>query len=361
MNKRKRAFIFIIILLLVVSGCSSPNEAEDEENSSTLEATSIIVPSLKLNEEYYRGVVPYKSSPINGMLREIPTRLDNKYFEMGLIELAKNNYSPSNYIFQEGQILTMNEIEPLLDPNQYPQYENFVYTVTEHNYLFEDGQYGGVVIGLLVSPRYYLKNENGEYIRNSNGARVVEYYTEEEMNEKSKQLANDVVSLVRKKDPNVSITVGVMKAQTRDLKLPGTFFLTGKTGEKDKDSLEWKGINETYLFLPTDLRIEDENADTIKIFNYFKGEMEEYLPGYAGITGMARVVNGNLIEITIKSLAEFDSTSEAIQYTQFAASRIKKYFPEETHVNFYVNTIDRPRALYVRDSDGKDYMHIYRD
>lgn len=357
--KKVRLIIFLIIsFTLVVSGCSFPITKEEQNNS--LESTSIIAPSVKLNEQYYRGVLPYKQSQINGMLQEIPSKLDNKYFELGLLELAKTVYDPSNYIFQEGQILTMNEIEPLLDSKQYPQYDDFVYTVTEHDYLLDNGEYAGVMIGLLVSPKYYLKDENGDYLRNENGARIYDYYSDEELQEKSKQLAADVASLVRRKVPDTSVTVGVMRAELKDPKLPGTFFLLGQSNQ-DNSGFSWKEINESYLFLPTELKLEDENADIVKSFNYFKGEMDEYLPGFAGITGLARIVNGQLVELTIKSLAEFDSTTQIIQYTQFGISRINKYFPEDTHVNFYVNTIDQPKALYIKQSNGDDFMHIYKD
>lgn len=357
--KKARIIVFLIIsFTLIVSGCSFPITKEEQNNS--LESTSIIAPSVKLNEQYYRGVLPYKQSRINGMLQDIPYKLDSKYFELGLLELAKSVYDPSNYIFQEGQILTMNDIEPLLNSDNYPQYDNFVYTVAEHDYLYENGEYGGVMIGLLVSPKYYLRDENGDYLRNENGARMYDYYTDEELQDKSKQLAADVASLVRRKVPDTSVTVGVMKAELKDPKLPGTFFLLGESNQENS-GFTWKEIDEYYLFLPAELKMEDKNSDIVNIFNYFKGEMDDYLPGFAGITGLARIVNGELVEITIKSLAEFDSTTQIIQYTQFGISRINKYFPENTHVNFYVNTIDKPKALYIRKSNGEDFMHIYRE
>lgn len=357
--KKRRLVIFIIIAFtLVVSGCSVPKTNEEQNNS--LESTSIIAPSVKLNEQYYRGVLPYEQSQINGMLQEIPNKLDNKYFELGLLELAKSVYDPSDYIFQEGQILTPNDIEPLFDSDQYPQYDDFVYAVTEHDYLHDNGEFGGVMIGLLVSPKYYIKDINGNYIRNENGSRMFDYYKEEDLQEKSKQLAADLTSLVRRKVPDTSITVGVMRAELKDPKLPGTFFLQGKSNE-DNSGLSWKEIDEYYLFLPTELKLEDQNADIVKSFSYFKGEMDEYLPGFAGTTGLARIINGELVDITIKSLAEFDSTTQVIQYTQFGISRINKYFPENTHVNFYVNTIDQSKALYIRQSNGDDFMHIYKD
>lgn len=359
-KRRRLISIFIIIAILTLSGCTFPLKDKNEEipneqnkeEETALETAPIISPEVKVNEEYYRGVLPYERSSINGMLGDMPNRLDSKYFEMGLIELAKSKYDPSNYIFQEGHVLTMNEIEPLLDTDQFPQYANFIYEITEHNYLKDDGSYGGIVLGVLVSPKYYTKNENGE--------RIINYYTEEELVTKSKQLSNELISLVQRKLPDVPITVGVMRAEVDDPKIPGTFFLEGNTDEDGK-SLEWKNTNEYYLFLPAELRLDDANADIVKAFKLFKDEMDLYLPGYAGITGVARVVDGELVEITIKSIAEFDSTSELIQYTQFAISRINKYFPEKTQINYYVYSIDRPKAVYIKQENGKDFMHIYRD
>ncbi len=362
-SKRAYRFIvFVLISIFITSGCSLGFKKNSDQNDqqNTLQKSSFISPNVKLNEQYYRGVLPYKSSPINGMLREIPSRLDNKYFEFGLIDLAKTVYDPSTYIFQEGQILTMNEIEPLLDKDQYPQFENFVYAVTEHDYLLEDGKLGGMAVGILVSPNYNLKNKNGDYVRDFYGRIVSKDYSEQILKEKTKALIDELIKIIRKK-VNTSIVFGVMKAQSTDIKIPGTFILSGFIKEGKNKVEDYKDIDENYIFLPSSQQLDPEYNNIEKIFDLFKEKMDDYLPNFSGITGLARIKDGELIEVTIKVNSEFDSTVETIQFTQFAVSMIAKYFPKQMPINLYINSINRPRALYVKKANGDDFMHIYRD
>lgn len=347
---RKSLFIFLILIIFLVNGCSSDSNTEDKKE--TLKYNSIISPSLDLNEQYYRGVLPYKSSQIKGMLKNIPGRLDNKNFELGMLELAKNIYDPSKYIFQEGQILTIKDIELLFNESQYPQFKDFIYAINEHDYLLENGEYGGVVIGILVSPKYYLEDKNGE--------KSTKYYSEEEITEKSKQLISELIPIIRK-TTDASLLFGVMKAQVLDYKLPGSLILSGNINKNEINIEKWIEIKESYLFLPTEKDLTGEQGDIAKVFNHFKNSMEEYLPGFAGITGIARFREDELTEVTLKIITEFDSTVETIQYAQFGISMISKYFPNQLHINLYINSIDKPKALYIRKADGEDFIHIYRD
>ncbi|GBF10778.1 CamS family sex pheromone protein [Tepidibacillus infernus] len=343
--KRKRLFILLFSFTFIFSGCSiwQPLENSQKQNEA-MEPTSIIAPDVKVNEEYYRGVLPYKPSPIAGMLKELPRRLDSNKFELGLIEIAKNEYDPSEFVFQEGQVLTMNEIEPILD-----QYQDFLYSVVEHDYLHEDGTYGGVVVGLFVSSVY----QEGETIKS---------YTDDQIRERSKEIANKILSMVRKKVTDPSILFGIVKAEEFDMKLPGTFILKGEVKEKENSIDDWTNIEESYLFLPAKGSSYNGSEGDISLgFNQLKDQLNEYLPGFAGLTGLARFVNGNLIELTINVNTEFDSTVEVIQFTQFAIALISKYFPTDSQINLYVQTIDQPKAIYIRQANGDDFVHIYRD
>ena len=338
----------LILTTIITSACSTdlvPKEETDEKS------TSIIAPSVKVNEQYYRGVLPYKSSPIGRMLIKIPTRLNANHFELGLLELAKQYYDPAEFVFQEGQVLTMNEIEPLF---KQAGNENFLYSVTEHDYLYENGKFGGIVIGILVSSTYEVENE---------GQKEKKFFTQEELEENSIRIIEELVSLIRKRssleDPPIHFAV--MKTEERDIKLPGTFILQGQVKEKSDQVEEWKAVDEYFIFLPSSLSgLEDKNSEIVRGFNYFKKEIDEYLPRYSGIVGLAKNANGKLQELTIRINSESDSTVEIIQLTQFAISIIPEFFPKDIQLNLYVNSIDQPKAIYVRQANGDDFMHIFR-
>jgi len=353
---RNKNVIFLIIFLLLVfpiSGCfPSQNNQEEEDQMDSLETKTIISPSVVIDEQFYRGVLPYQSSPIKGLLSKIPARLDAKQFELGLLELAKTRYAPSTYIFQEGQILNEKDITPFFQGEQYPQYQGFLYAVTEQDYLLEDGSTDGIVLGLLVSPTYTTEID---------GKQTEKRYTQEELEEKAKVLAKDIVSIVRMRDQQASILVGVMKAQTEDIKVPGSFFLVGEVKKNEDFIDEWNKIDEKYLFLPADPALKEEYGEVARGFNHLKEKMDQYLPGFTGITGIARFVDGELLELTMKVYTEFDSTVELIQFMQFGATMIPEYFPKDHQLNFYVYTIDQPQAIYIQKVNGENFMHIFRD
>ncbi|WP_339061039.1 CamS family sex pheromone protein [Tepidibacillus marianensis] len=299
------------------------------------------------------GVLPYKRSLINGRLNSLPTRLDTNRFELGLIELAKAEFDPADYVFQEGQVLK--DIEWLSQ-------EDSLYSVAEHDYLKEDGSYGGIVIGLSLSPKYYLRDDKGKILRDpKTNMAMFKVYTDDQLKDKAKKISNDIISRIRKTLPNPPIIVGVMKLQQNNGNLPGNFILKGKISA-GQSSADWKDMNESYLFLPANTTgIKDQYGDFILGFNRFKDEMDRFLPGFAGVTGLARIVDGNLVELTVHVNAEFDSTVEVIQFTQFAISMSNESFPKEAQLNLYINTIDEPKAIYVRQANGDDFMHIYRE
>ncbi len=275
--------------------------------------------------------------------------------------MAKKIYDPAVYIFQEGQVLTTNDIDPLINAEKNTQFENFLFSITEQDYLSEDGSFAGMVVGVVVSPQYYEKDENGEYKRDIFGVKIKKKYTEEELIEKSKSLVNELVSIIRSKT-DVPLYFGIMKAETIDMKIPGTFFLTGDVLQGEKNVTKFTSINEKYLFLPTDINQSNEKyVEIARGFNHFKEDVDEYIPRFAGITGLARFANDNLIELSLEIYTEYDSTVEVIQLTQFAIAMIPKYFPADTHINLYISTIDKPKAIYVKNADGEDFMHIYRN
>lgn len=348
---RKLGLLFFVFTFLL-SGCIPKKETEKQE-VNPIEKTSIIAPNVEMSEQYYRGVLPYKPSSLRGVLGQIPNRLDSKAFELGLLELAKTMYDPMKLVFQEGQILKPQNV----------QFEDFLVTINEHDYLSEDGNIEGIVIGLLVSPNYYAKDESGAFYRNESGEKVVKEYSDEELEAKAKRLIVGLTSTIRQTASHPSILFGVMKAQTKNMMIPGNFFLVGKVNQDENKIGNWNNVNESYLFLPnlTAIGFNDQYGDVSRGFNHFKKKMDEYLPGYAGITGLAKFSNNDLTELTIRVYTEFDSTVELIQFIQFGVTMTEEYFSEDHQINLYVYSMEQPKGIYVKKANGESFMHIFRD
>lgn len=359
---KKKLVVLAVSSVLILNGCSlSLNNGTDNEMDDEIISNNIISPEVKINEKYYRGVLPYERSPISGTLSDIPAKLDANHFELGLFEFAKKIYNPSSYVFQEGQLLEMDDINEFIFPEENSEFEDFVYTIIEQDYLSEDGQFSGMVIGIVVSQKYYKKDENGEYQRDIYGSKIKSTYSEDELKGKSNLLIDKLLNKIRYKNSDIPVYFSVMKAETDDIKVPGTFFLSAKANKGEQDISQIQDINQSYLFLPTALVNSSENYDNIsRGFDYFKEEIDEYIPNFAGTVGLARFIDEQLVELTINLYTEFDSTAEVIQLTQFAITRIPEYFTDGVYINLYISSIDDPKAIYIRNSSGEDFMHIYR-
>ncbi len=348
------AGLLIIATLLLATGCGS--DAVDNNNSS-----AIISPSISVNEQYYRGVLPYHKSPINGTLKALPNRLDASHFELTLLEFAKQSYDPAKYILTEGQILTSDAIQPFVYAPSDSIYEGFVYSIIEHNYYLANGNLEGIVVGVTVSPTYYAKDEDGKYKRNAYGERISERYTNEALIEKSKSLLEELTTVIRR-ETFVPIQFAVMRAEDSDVKIPGTFVLTGNALIGERSVVKYGEINEKFYFLPiSGTQTSAIESDISRGFNQLKKDVNDFLPRFAGVTGLARFVDDKPVELKLEMYTEFDSTPEVIQLTQLSIDRIAKYFPQNMSIYLYISTVNKPKALYIRSANGEDFMHIYRN
>lgn len=346
--------LILIVALLFTTGCGSDDVADGD-------STSIISPNISTNEHYYRGVLPYHKSPINGTLKALPNRLDVGHFELTLLEYAQRHYNPANYIFTEGQILTNEHIRPYVYAQSDSSYESFVYSIIEHDYHAPNGNLEGLVVGITVSPTYYAKEENGEYKRNVYGERISERYTDAGLIEKSKALVEELTNLIRR-ETFVPIEFAVMRAEDSDVKIPGAFVLTGSVQIGERSVAKYEKINERFVFLPISGTKQTEvETEMSRGFIQLKRDVSDFLPRFAGVTGIVRLVDEKPVELKLEMFTEFDSTPEVIQLTQLSIDRISTYFPRNMSVYLYVSTVNKPKALYIRSASGEDFMHIYRN
>ena len=98
-----------IVAGAVLAGCT-PSVNPDEEvvqESEQAEVEMTIIPNLKLNDTYYKTLIPYKESASRGLVvSNINTKYDMKEVETGLMRLSQNEFNTEDYYFQEGQYLS---------------------------------------------------------------------------------------------------------------------------------------------------------------------------------------------------------------------------------------------------------------
>jgi protein involved in sex pheromone biosynthesis len=322
-------------------------------------ATPSISPVIEVSEDYYGSVPPYRPNQTRGMLSRLSQgsyRIDFSHLELGLMEIARETFSTKEYYFQEGQQIKRDEVtawlsrakdDPAgLNPNKGP---NLLVHVLEHDYLDKDTQkLAGMVLGLSLSPVY--EDATGQE----------KSYTREELLAKGQQLAAKIIPKVRAENQQIPMVIALYEVPDPSSTLvPGNFIATGTVNAADSSVSKWQPIDEKYYLFPSTEAEKDQPQVSLQYDKLMK-QTQQFFQEYIGLTGIGRFMGGKLTELTITATAEYDSRTEVLQFTQFAANLISQLIDKDVHVNLYVQSINQPLAIYVRPPDGEGYMHIYR-
>lgn len=354
MRKKRYSILSIIVILsLSLSACSFWPGLKKEAPEP---ATPSVSPVIEVSEDYYGSVPPYKENQTRGMLSGSNYRIDFSHLELGLIEIAHETFAPSEYYFQEGQQIKREQVEAWLsrakdnpdgmNPDKGPQ---LLVHVLEHDYLEKGKQrLAGIVIGLSLSPVY------------QDGTEQTKLYSTAELREKGQQIAAKIVQKVRAENQQIPILVALYQVPDKSSTLvPGHFILTGTVNATESSVSKWQPIDEEYYLFPSD-NVEKKYPQSSLQYDKLMKQTQAFFGEYIGLTGVGRFMGGRLTELTITATAEYDSRTEVLQFTQFAANSINQLIDKDVHVNLYVQTINQPLAIYVRPTSGEPYMHIYR-
>ncbi len=363
-NNIKNTAISIIILSITLTGCTLPTLTKKEPSITEPEGIApIISPSANVANRYYEGILPYTPSETRGLLNG--SSFDSGRFELGLLEVAPKFFPQGDFLFQEGQHVKYEEARSWVreknDDNKdgLNTKEKFLHLIVEHDYMRnnkEDPSLGGMVVGLAVAfdYEYTVKDEQG------NTTTYKKKFTEEELDKKTKELVNRVSERMRKK-VDVPILIAIYGFELNNSAIPGRMLGVGLV-EKGKETItEWSPFQERYILLPSTVTGIDDDQTMINKFNDFKKEVDGFFPEFTSVVGLGRIFDDKLKELTITVRADYDSKTQIVQLTQFLGATVEDYFDENAYIKIYVESIERPQAIYVRPEDGKPYMHIYRD
>ncbi|MGI2329508.1 CamS family sex pheromone protein [Planococcus sp. YIM B11945] len=375
---------WIPISLLLLSGCvPSSNDKTEVLNTEEEEAETAIIPSIQLDAQYYRTLLPYKQSATRGkIINRLNSRYDIKEVENGLLRLSQHQFSPDDYYFQEGQKITDKEITAWLkrvskddksggDPQglnpadkrtaeqkkkgDRPTPEVLAHIV-EQNYLVKTAEdtirLGGVSIGLALNSVYY--SSEGEFS-------FEETIPHAEVEKEGKRIANEIVKRLRAKEgmADIPITVGLFEQNSRKAIVPATYFSYGVAPGGDTKVADWKPINEEYVLFPTS-GTEDKYREVDTSFLNFKQDVEEYFSNFTSVIGTGFYQEDQLREMQIEIPIQFYGSAEIIGFTQYLTGLVIEHFPENVQVEVSVTSTNGPEALVLRKlNETEPVVHIY--
>ncbi|MDN4494887.1 CamS family sex pheromone protein [Ureibacillus aquaedulcis] len=381
-----------MVVVAMLAGCV-PSFKEDtevlkdtDETESVVETT--IIPSMQLNDSYYRTLVPYKESASRGLVvSNLYTKYDIKEVEEGLMRLSQNVYDTENYYFQEGQYLDTDTVSnwlarsnqnkdepeelrglnpPDVDANgatlspevRAKEAPIYLAHVVEQNYLVktEDNKVklGGISIGLALNSIYYYQKE--QY-----GDTFEEPIPDAEIEKKGKEIAETVISRLRQRAElqDVPIVIGLFKQTANNSIVPGTYF-SYSVSEKGQNTVgDWQDINEKYVTFP--MSSPDELYRTVNTsFQNFKQDVDKYFSNYTSVIGKGFYQNDTLRKLSIEVPIQFYGTTEIIGFTQYLSGVIMQQLPLDVDIEVSLTSINGAEALIIKEANEEEpFVHIY--
>jgi protein involved in sex pheromone biosynthesis len=364
MARIKQLFIpILLVLVMTLSGCLIQGEKDEGDKIGTaIKQEERVNPTVQVAEDYYAGLAPLKDSPTRNLMAETlaGNRLDRDRFELGLMELAQNYFSPEEHLFVGGQLISEEEGRQWLAKSSQETPEGLnppdapstvLKQILEHNYYAANGQeLKGVVIGLALASTYTETRENN--------TEQTLYYTADQLRTYGYDMAEKIVERLRAKGAEVPVVVALYQLEEVDAYRPGNFLSVG-LAEAGQNISGWETINEVYMLFPSQA-LERLNSQLAKDFNAMVQNVGDFFPRYVGLVGTGRFVDEQLTELELRVTTEFASVAEVIQLTQYVGSEAMETFPEQTYLAIYLSSVNEPRAVFVRSPGQEPMMHFYR-
>ncbi|MBB5181933.1 protein involved in sex pheromone biosynthesis [Planomicrobium koreense] len=369
---------WIPVSLLLLAGCVPSASDEAEVLSTEEEAETAIIPSIQLDDRYYRTLLPYKQSATRGtIINRLNSRYDIEEAEDGLLRLSQRQFSPDDYYFQEGQKITREDASAWLsrkskenglglnaadsrdakakEAGDRPSPEILAHIV-EQNYLVktdkETIRLGGVSIGLALNSIYYNSIDEVSY---------EESIPQAQLDKEGKRMAAEIIKRLREKEgmKDIPITVGLFKQSSRGAIAPGTYFAFGVAPGGENDVANWTPVKEEFVIFPTS-GSEDKYRDVDTSFRNFKMDVEEYFSNFTSVIGTGFYQEDQLRSLKVDIPVQFYGSAELIGFTQYLTGLVLEHFPENIEVEVSVTSTNGPEALVIRKAGQTEpIVHIY--
>lgn len=382
----------IMLSALLLAACGTSNEADKKDKSEKQIATDI-----QISNDYYRTLLPFKESQARGLTS---TNMANAYngnaFETGLLRISQKVFSPDEYLFRDGQLLTKNAVESYLEPQYTKQeidamsederieknaYANFglnpshkgetnpekiannspayLSHILEQDYYTESDakkeRISGMTIGLAMnSVYYYQKEEYGETYSKKLDEKLSE--------KKGKEMADEILSRLRVKKElkDIPITFAIFMQSSEESISPGHFVSYAVSDKGSKSVGKWKGVNEQYVLIPSS-DAQDLNKKLNSDFKQFNDSLSSFFPNFTQSIGTGYFIDDKLQSLTISVPLDYYGRSEVIGVTQYIADLTNKYFSDVDTLEVSIVDNDQPLGLITKEKgDSKPKIHVYQ-
>ncbi len=315
----------------------------------------------------------YQISPISGLTAtDNDNSVDTREIERGLINISKNQFSPSSYIFQEGQYLKASTVTDWLarksknnpsglnppegDKKNYNPY--YLEEIIEQDFLTgtaTKNSLGGMSLGLAMnSVDYYQKTKNGPQYQMS--------ISRATQRSEGMKMANEIISRLRKKKTlkNIPITIGLFSKTSKDSLVGGSYFAYGTASTNSSKITNWKSISEKTQVLPTIGNAKAVNSNDASSFNSFKTSIQNYFPNISGVSASLRYRDGKLTQENISITTQFYGYEQIQSFTRLVLSEAKKYLRNDAPIEIKIGSVNEVQALVAKETADSDYqVHIY--
>lgn len=352
------------------SGTGSGGNSSNKGTQLTGQASQGDYQSVIKNGRY----VTSKSRGVN--VSQNDNQFNLKSFESGLLTVSKKVYSPSKYIFEEGQYLNTSTVQKWLgrksksNPDGLNPVNNkktgattrnpiYLQQMEEQDFMKQDGKkltLSGVTVGLgLNSVDYYEKKNFGSTYET--------HISKAEANREGRQIANQVLTRLRKKAAlkNVPITIALYRQAPNDSLVGGNFFSYSTNKGTATKINSWKAISEkNYVYPTASSKSNAGNSNDENAFENFKNQIQNYFPNLSGVTAQAHYTNKQLTGMNVSITTQFYSETEIISFTQYLQQAAQKYLPSNAPIDITVSSTEGVQSFLSRDNGAKKFTsHVF--
>ena len=388
--KWKQLIIPTLAATVFLGGCSMKIPMGEEEVTPTGEETAAegVTEAIQARDSYYQMVIPFKPAAARGLAqRQVSSSLELEEVELGLMRHSTGAFKPENYAYQEGQLLTSEDVSRLLGRKDKtseglvplnPAYANGTAEVAEDQFV-EENKKSPLYLASLVEQNYMTKTDNGyqlggvsfalilnrEYVFQAPnfGPTYTEKLDEKKVIAEGERMANELVAQLRKREDfkDLDINVALYMKASQGSPTPGNYVKSAFVGTAGEvTASDWKDVDETYYYFPS-AKATTEVRDDAQKFSLFSDRIADVFPDFSGMIGKGFYQNGELSRIEIDIPIQFYSRAELVGFTQHVVGLLENRWEYNRNVPVRINvtSLGGEQEVTIVFEEGMDSPKVY--